>query len=73
MLYQLLPAPHLPVHPPLTSLRSFTPPYASEGGVLPHLTPLDSRLRGNDEGYQLVLESCLACAYDGGCVLLSDP
>ena len=24
--------PHLPVHPPLTSLRSFAPPYASEGG-----------------------------------------
>ena len=40
MLCQLLAAPtHLPVHPPLTSLRSLAPPYASEGGV--HLpTPL---------------------------------
>ena len=25
----------LAVHPPLTSLRSFAPPYASEGGVHP--------------------------------------
>ena len=35
----MLQPPHLPVHPPLTSLRLFAPPYASEGGV--HLpTPL---------------------------------
>ena len=31
-------APPFPVHPPLTSLRSFAPPYASEGGVHP-ITP----------------------------------
>ncbi len=41
--------PPRPGHPPLTSLRSFAPPYASEGGgiALLHI-PLDSRLRGND-------------------------
>ena len=29
----MLTVQQLPGHPPLTSLRSFAPPYASEGGV----------------------------------------